>query len=316
MSILKPLTIDADGPAGIVNFMAADLPTVPVYETSHYACEPLIAATRNVDLAFAFGEAVGNEGLIGNERGDGTPYSGWYAPGVNIHRSQFGGRTGEYFSEDGFLTGMLAAYQIQGAKSKGVYTQVKHFAVNEQETSRAGVCTWLNEQALREIYLRPFEMAVKIGKTTGMMSSFNRIGTKWAGGDYRLLTTVLRGEWGFRGMVISDFNTGSHMNSKQMAYAGGDLNLQTALQEWNASKSNPTDLAVLRQCAKNVLYTVVNSNAMNDELLGYLLPWWVIIMLIIVGVIAAGLAVWGVFAVRKSVKKQRDGATGTKAVTT
>ena len=199
LSIGKPRTTDADGPSGFVNFMSS-ADTGAVYGTSHYACEPIMAATFNKDLLHKLGEAVGDEALIGDERGDGAPYSGWYAPGVNIHRSPFGGRVGEYYSEDPFLSGMLASSQIQGVMSKGVYTMVKHFAVNEQETSRSGVATWVDEQTLREIYLKPFEYTVKEGKATGMMSSFNRIGTVWAGGDYRLLTEVLRDEWGFRGM--------------------------------------------------------------------------------------------------------------------
>lgn len=307
-SINKPATVDADGPAGFADFMAGAA-SAPVYEVSHYCCEPLMAATFNVELLEDFGTAVGNEALVGNQRGDGMPYSGWYAPGINLHRSPFGGRVGEYFSEDPFLTGMLGAYEIRGAMSKGVYTQVKHFAVNEQETNRTGICTWLDEQALREVYLRPFEMAVKLGGTIGMMSSFNRIGTMWTGGDYRLLTEILRGEWGFRGMVISDYNTGGPLNPKQMAYAGGDLNL-TSMQfyHWSPRKSDPTDMTILRNCAKNILYTVNNSNIMNTDLLGYKLPVWVIVMIVVDCALAAGLAVWGVFAIRSALKKSREEA--------
>ncbi len=295
LNIGKPQTTDADGPAGFVNFLS----TGTVYGTSHYGCEPIMAATFNVELLYKFGEAVGDEGLIGNEDGDGIPYSGWYSPGVNLHRSPFGGRTGEYFSEDPFLTGIMASHEIQGAMSKGVYTFVKHFAVNEQETSRSGVATWLDEQTLREIYLKPFEYTVKVGQTTGMMSSFNRIGTKWAGGDYRLLTEVLREEWGFQGAVISDFNTGSHMDSKQMAYAGGDINLQTLNQEFNASKSSVSDMSVLANGAKNILYMVTNSNAMNTEVLGYRMPVWMLGLVILDAVSVAGFGTWGFFIFRK-----------------
>ena len=304
LSIGKPRTTDADGPSGFVNFMS-NPETGAVYGTSHYAGEPIMAATFNKALLYQLGVAVGEEALIGDERGDGAPYSGWYAPGMNIHRSPFGGRVGEYYSEDPFLSGMLGAAQIQGVMSKGVYTMVKHFAVNEQETNRSGIATWLDEQTLREIYLKPFEYAVKEGKTTGMMSSFNRIGTVWAGGDYRLLTEVLRDEWGFSGTVISDFNTGGHMDSKQMAYAGGDLNLQNFGQEWNARKSNASDMMILRIAAKNVLYTVVNSNAMNTEVVGYRLPIWVELMYGGDAVIGVSLVSWGFFAIRKSIKKSK-----------
>ena len=295
LNIGKPKTTEADGPAGFVNFLSTGI----VYGASHYACEPLMSATFNQDLLYQLGEVIGDEGLIGNENGDGIPYSGWYAPGVNLHRSPFGGRVGEYFSEDPYLTGMMASSEIQGVMSKGVYAFVKHFAVNEQETSRAGVATWIDEQTLREIYLKPFEYTVKVGGTTAMMSSFNRIGTKWAGGDYRLLTEVLREEWGFRGMVISDFNTGSHMDSKQMAYAGGDLNLQNFGQEWNASKSSASDMSILRIAAKNILYTVNNSNVMNSEVLGYRPPVWVIGLISIDCAVIAGLGIWGFFVFHK-----------------
>jgi beta-glucosidase len=305
LSIGKPKTIEADGPAGFVNFMS-DPNLGAVYGTSHYASEPVMAATFNVNLLYKLGEAVGDEALIGDERGDGAPYSGWYAPGINIHRSMFGGRVGEYFSEDPYLSGMLSASQIQGAKSKGVYTMVKHFAVNEQETTRSGIATWLDEQTLREIYLKPFEYSVKEGETTGMMSSFNRIGTVWAGGDYRLLTEVLREEWGFRGTVISDFNTGGHMSPKQMIYAGGDLNLQNFGQEWNARKSNAGDLTVLRMAAKNILYTVANSNALNVEVVAYKNPIWVNALFIADGIVFSSFGLWGFFAIKQSIKKSKN----------
>jgi beta-glucosidase len=129
------------------------------------------------------GRAVGNEGLVGNVKGDGRPYTGWYAPAMNIHRSPFCGRCCEYFSEDPYLSGMMAAYEVKGANNKGMTTYLKHFVGNEQETNRDsnGVCSFMTEQALREIYLKPFEKAVKVGKSRGVMTSFNRIGTRWVG---------------------------------------------------------------------------------------------------------------------------------------
>lgn len=301
MRIGKPKTTDADGPAGFTVFMGD--PTVN--GTCYYASECVVASTWNKDLAYEMGKAVGNEGIWGNQAGDGMPYSGWYAPGINIHRTPFGGRNGEYYSEDGMLNGLMAANLIQGAMSKGVYTQIKHFALNDQETHRAsgGLVTWVTEQAMREIYLKPFEIAVKKGGSHGMMSSFNRIGTVWAGGDYRLLTEVLRNEWGFTGMVISDFNTyPDYMNAKQMAYAGGDLNLANMPESW-ADKNNPTDVAVLRNCTKNILFAVANSNVMDHEVDKYDPPVWAVILYVVDAVVFAGLAVWGVFAVLKVLKK-------------
>lgn len=291
-NIGKPATNDTDGPAGFVNFMD---PTT-YYQNCAYCCEVIVASTWNVELAEEQGNAVGNEGLWGDAeaRSNGLPYSGWYAPGVNIHRSPFGGRCFEYYSEDSLLSGKMAAAVIRGCQSKGVYCFVKHFALNEQETHRSinGDCSWASEQAIREIYLRPFEVAVKEGGTRAVMSSFNRIGTRWTGGDYRLLTTILRNEWGFRGMVISDFNTsGQYMNQQQMAYAGGDLNLSATPSSW-CDPSDTADAVILAQCAKNILYTVANSNAMNRTVVGYSMPRWQMAMFIFDVCVVLGLAVW------------------------
>ena len=311
-NIGKPLTNDTDGPAGFVNFMEEQggMPEGmrTYWGTCYYCCETVLAATWSKDMAFAYGEMIGNEGIWGADgRGNGMPYSGWYAPGVNIHRSPFGGRNPEYYSEDPLLSGKMGANVVMGAQSKGVYCFVKHFAVNEQETHRSigGLATWLTEQSLREIYLRPFEIIVKEGGTRAMMSSFNRIGTRWTGGDYRLLTEILRNEWGFKGTVICDFNTvPQYMNSRQMAYAGGDINLATLPESW-ADESDTGDMIVLRQNAKNVFYTVMNSNAMNGEIVGYKMPIWQIIVIVLDCVVAAGIAVWGFFVVRSAFKKQK-----------
>ncbi len=285
----------ADGPVGWACFMDKNR----FYDTCSYCCETLVATTYDKELVERFGQMVGEEGLIGDEKG-GTPYSGWYAPGVNIHRSQFGGRNFEYYSEDGVLAGKIAAAQIKGCNSCGVFTFIKHFAANEQETHRSisGDITWLNEQSLREIYLRPFEIAVKEGKTRALMSSFNRIGTRWTGGDYRLLTEILREEWGFKGIVLCDFNTiPTYMNSRQMAYAGGDLNLATQPVSW-CDDSSTSDVVVLRQCFKNTLYAVVNSNAMNGEVIGYKLAYWVIFLIAIDIALVTGVVIWGLFVLR------------------
>lgn len=300
MYVGKPETAESDGPVGFVNFMDK---TGKYYKTCSYASECVFAATWNKDLIRKVGVSIGNEGIIGNEAGDKTPYSGLYAPGVNIHRSPFGGRNYEYFSEDGFLSGEMAAAEIDGAASKGVYTYVKHFAVNEQETHRDtnGLVTWLTEQSMREIYLKPFERAVKKGKTTAIMSSFNRIGTVWAGGDYRLLTEVLRNEWGFKGTVICDFNLSVYMNAEQMHYAGGDLNLTTMPNNrWDADLSDDKDLYVLRQSAKNVLYTVANSCAMNGVVTGYRMPLWTEILIIADVISFIAICVFGFITVKKS----------------
>ena len=225
-SINKPGTKDPDGPAGFTSI---------VFDSSIHGssipAETLIACTWNKELVQALGEAIGEEGLQGG-------YSGWYAPAANIHRSPFGGRNFEYYSEDPVLSGEMLSRMVEGAASKGVYCYIKHFALNDQETNRDknnGVATWANEQAVREIYLKPFEMCIKntvtelkyltaaetdnggsgisyvqtsriVPAATAVMSSFNRVGAVWAGGRYSLLTQVLREEWGFRGMVITDYS--------------------------------------------------------------------------------------------------------------
>ena len=299
LDIGLPDTLEGDGPGGFTCFMNPD----DFSGTCNYVSEPVMAATWNVELMREMGNCLGEEGAWGSAA-SGMPYSGIYAPGVNIHRSFFGGRCSEYFSEDPFISGRIAAAEILGAQEKGVACYVKHFAANEQETHRSigGDLSWVDEQALREIYLRPFEMAVKEGKSRAIMSSFNRIGTKWTGGDYRLLTEILRNEWGFKGTVICDFNTcHDYMFADQMAYAGGDLNLDTVPVDW-CDPSDTADAIVLRQCAKNIMYTVINSNAMNGEIIGYGLSTLAIIVIVVDCVVAVGLAVWGFFAIRKALK--------------
>ena len=302
--ISKPETIDTDGPAGFTQFSGG----VSIYDTCFYCSECVIAATWNDDLAYDFGVSLGDEGLIGYETSTAvTPYSGIYAPGVNIHRTPFGGRNAEYYSEDPVLNGKLAASVAQGAASRGVYTFAKHFAANDQETHRGGVCTWITEQAYREIYLKPFEIYVKEGQGTAVMTSFNRVGTTWTGGDYRLVTEVLRNEWGFKGMVLTDFATGqSHMNSEQMVYAGGDAWLDTISPTSWYSKSDDLDVYVLQEALLHILYTVANSNAMNGLGEGAIystqMAYWRIVLIVADVVIGVALVVWGVFAVRGALR--------------
>ncbi len=305
LKIGKPLTNDTDGPAGFVNFMDN---SGTFWGTCYYCSETVMAATWNTDLLSDIGRMVGNEGILGAaDKGNGMPYSGWYAPGVNIHRSPFDGRNFEYYSEDGLLNGRMAAAVVRAAREKGVYCYLKHFALNEQETHRSigGDLSWVTEQAMREIYLRPFEIAVKEGGTRAIMSSFNRIGTRWTGGDYRLLTDILRNEWGFRGMVITDFNTCPHMDTRLMAYAGGDLNLVKVSSGAWSDPGDAADMTVLRRAAKNVLYTVVNSNAMNGEIVAYNPPLWSTLLYALDGLLVVALAVWGFLVIRRARKEGR-----------
>ena len=273
-SVGLPATIHGDGPSGFTCFMSKE----QVNGTCQYVSEPVMASTWNIDLMTELGEAIGEEGTIG-DKAKGQPYSSIYAPGVNIHRSPFGGRCSEYFSEDPFISGMMGAAEVQGIQSRGVLPTVKHFVVNEQETHRSigGDLSWVSEQTLREIYLKPFEYTVKLGETRGIMTSFNRIGTRWTGGDYRLLTEILRNEWGFNGLVICDFNTiPQYMIPRMMFYAGGSLDLATQQSAmWtDCDTSDAGDAIVLMRAVKDVMYALVNSNAMNAEVIGYNPPIW------------------------------------------
>lgn len=273
-SVGLPATIHGDGPSGFTCFMSKE----QVNGTCQYVSEPVMASTWNINLMNELGEAIGEEGTIG-DKATGQPYSSIYAPGVNIHRSPFGGRCSEYFSEDPFISGMMGAAEVQGIQSRGVLPTVKHFVANEQETHRSigGDLSWLSEQALREIYLKPFEYTVKLGETRGIMTSFNRIGTRWTGGDYRLLTEILRNEWGFNGLVICDFNTiPQYMIPRMIFYAGGSIDLATQQSAmWtDCDTSDAGDAIVLMRAVKDVMYALVNSNAMNAEVIGYNPPIW------------------------------------------
>ncbi|MDR1094123.1 MAG: putative Ig domain-containing protein, partial [Clostridiales bacterium] len=210
----------------------------------------------NKEIAREFGEAIGEEGLWGNNSNN---FAALYAPAVNTHRSPFGGRNFEYYSEDGYIGGAMSAAVCVGALEKGVITYVKHFGINDQETNRCGALTWANEQSMREIYFKPFELSVKAG-SLGIMTSLNRIGGVQAGANYNLLTEVLRNEWGFRGCVVTDSFGAGAFDANQMVRGGGDL----CLGGGGASgATDATNVSVLRAAAKNVCYSIANSMAMN-----------------------------------------------------
>ena len=237
-----------------------------------------MAQTWNVDLIEQVGQAVGEEALS-------SGYNGWYAPACDTHRSPFAGRNFEYFSEDPVLGGSICAAEIQGAASRGCYGYVKHFALNDQESYRIQhIMTWATEQTMRECYLRQFEIAIKTPSVdmkyisddkgtmstkkmpgcTAVMSSFNYIGTEWAGGRKSLLTNLLRDEWGFRGAVITDFNLYGYMEKDPSLLAGNDLQLTYSAMSGDIANTDKADIvAAMRTAMHNVCYTVVNSNAMN-----------------------------------------------------
>ena len=267
-SIGKVQAIDCDGPASINNNFTKQ-------GSIGFPSAVMIAATWNTDLAHDFGTSIG-------KMADDMDVSGWYAPAMNIHRSAFAGRNFEYYSEDGVLSGAMAANAIMGSQEQGVYAFMKHFALNDQETNRCGMlCTWSNEQAIREIYLKPFEISVKDADCHAVMSSFNYIGTRWTGGCKELLKNVLRGEWGFVGFVETDyFGVSGYMTADQCVRNGNDLMLCTTGNDFNTvTVLTNSSKQALRESAKNILYTVVNSRAYAEENLNPGMAKWQIVLI-------------------------------------
>ena len=253
-SVGKVATLDFDGPAAINNnFTGVGSIGFPI--------EVVVASTWNKGLAQAWGECMGK---ISQEMGA----EGWYAPGMNTHRTAFGARNYEYFSEDGVLAGNMGAKAVEGARKYGVYSYIKHFALYEGNAKMVSV--WSNEQAIREIYLKPFEISVKQGGANAIMVSWSFLGDKWTGESSNLINTVLRDEWGFRGMALTDFfrNNGHGFMNADAALANGvDVMLSTFNGEENnvANPEHPTSVLQMRNACKNVMYTVVSSWAYDGE---------------------------------------------------
>ena len=253
-SVGKVATLDFDGPAAINNnFTGVGSIGFPI--------EVVVASTWNKELAQAWGECMGK---ISQEMGA----EGWYAPGMNTHRTAFGARNYEYFSEDGVLAGNMGAKAVEGARKYGVYSYIKHFALYEGNAKMVSV--WSNEQTIREIYLKPFEISVKQGGANAVMVSWSFLGDKWTGESSNLMNTVLRDEWGFRGMALTDFfrNNGHGFMNADAALANGvDVMLSTFNGEENnvANPEHPTSVLQMRNACKNVMYTVVSSWAYDGE---------------------------------------------------
>ena len=273
-SVGKIQLTDADGPASLNNNFTG-VGSIGFPASTAFAC------TWNKDLAKQFGEMIG-------DMAHDMHVAGWYAPAMNIHRNAFSGRTFEYFSEDSLLSGVMASSEISGAKSKGVYSFMKHFALNDQETKRTEMlCTWTNEQAMREIYLKPFEMSVKEGGAQAVMSSFNYIGNTYAGADSALLQTVLRGEWGFKGFVLTDYFGGyGYQNADQEVRAGNDSMLATTKITNHITDKSATSVKAMRQAAHNILYTAANSWQYANGEPKVAIPIWKTAMYVAWGVVA------------------------------
>lgn len=293
-SVGKPLCTDRDGPAGFN--MGVTNPNTETKWTG-FPTESLIGCCWNADLAFSMGVAQGKVASA-------TGLQGWYAPGVNLHRSVYNTRNYEYFSEDSVLTGRLAAAMVKGAKENNLYCYVKHFAVSEAGANPNDKNTWLTEQTLRETYLKPFEMCVKDGGANGMMSAFNRVGAVWAGSNHALLTDLLRGEWGFRGTVITDWYQPNYMDYTRGLKAGNNLWLDGTFDR--AADINLSDAGTAysaRQAVKNILYTyVVTTTAVSVTAIPQSALFTALWVLLDVA-LAVGLGVCIFFIVKPSVKK-------------
>ena len=278
LHIGKTQQVDCDGPASINNNFTGE-------GSIGFTSAVMLACTWNEDLAYAYGESIG-------EMADLMDVSGWYAPAMNIHRSAFSGRNFEYPSEDPLLSGKISAAQVRGAWSHGVYAFIKHFALNDQETNRqAMVCTWSTEQAAREIYLKPFELCVKEGDACAVMSSYNYIGNQWAGACNSLLNTVLRDEWGFVGMVLTDYFAGcGYMDADIAIRNGGDFCLagMAGGHDVLTDQTSATSIIAARQAAKNILYVTANCRDYASDV-DLSTPTWQIAAWAVSGVLIAAL---------------------------
>ncbi len=297
----KPATKDENGPLGLTATLTGG------GSSTGYTSADILAATFDREIAEAVGRSLGNDCLMAT----GKAYSGLYGPGVNIHRTPYGGRNFEYYSEDPFISGQICAAQVGGIQSKGVYVYMKHFALNDQDTGRDGLCVWTNEQAAREIYLQAFEYPIEQANALCVMTSFNRLGTTWAGGDYNLLTNILRNEFGMKGIILTDFsNSNNYMDVVQGVVAGGNAWDANDANKWPAKlkeyKDNATVCNAMRDASKHILYTVANSNAMNgvseNVQIVEVRAWWqtaIIVLDVVFGVLAVGSAVMLVRDIRR-----------------
>ncbi len=289
-SISKPDEVIADGPLGVRRNYYTNMSRVNM----SFPLSCLLAASYNDDLSYEVGKLMGEDMLH-------TRTNGIYAPTANLHRTAYGGRNYEYYSEDGFLTGMMAKYQVRGMQEKGCLVTMKHFALNDQESQRKGIHTWANEQSIRETYLVAFQYSVEEENLKVMMDSFNRIGTIWSGENSALLEDVLRGEWGFKGYVISDCPWEQYMDRIGALLNGQDCVLYEAFDTniyLEKAQESATVAQALRQATRRILYTTVNSNAMNgydvNTIMIPLTHWWQYVILglqIGFGVLTAASAV-------------------------
>lgn len=296
-SVQKPALIDSDGPAGITASLGVGA------KGFGYSVEVLLSSTWNKDLALRQGELIGEDSLA-------TLVAGWYAPACNIHRSAFSGRNFEYYSEDSVISGQFAGIVINGAQSKGVYCYLKHFAINDQETNRVQANTFLTEQTARQIYLRPFEIAIREYGSNALMYSMNDIGMKWIGHHTGIAKNILRGEWNYKGIALTDTQGNFATELNDMAiYNGLDMYLSSQTVD-SSCENSATMVTALREAAHHVLYVTVNSNGMNGltsntKIVNIIPPW--VICLIIANVVVICACIGGSFVnIKRTIKNRKE----------
>lgn len=292
-SINLSSTFETDGPTAVNSFFTGKTGTA-------FPAPIMVASTWNIELAAKFGESIGHEL---NDFG----FTGWYGPGMNIHRTAFSGRNFEYYSEDGFLSGKIAASEVAAVRKLGIIPYLKHFALNDSETNRArGICTWCTEQAIREIYLKPFEMAVKDGGANGIMNSKNAIGSKWVGANAEVQINILREEWGFNGIVGTDsLDTASeyYEDPNEALRAGTDKMMPMSFSdEYWADESAGTVLA-LRNASHHIIYTLTNSNAVS---MGTGIPGWIMKLIFADILLGALLVTWELLTIKENKNKNKN----------
>jgi len=292
-SINKPKTFDCDGTAGLWNMLNG-------WAAFEFPAGTILATTWNPELQESYGKLIGEDGLR-------SAATGWYAPSFDLHRTAFSGRNNEYFSEDPILSGRTAAAVCKGVLSKGMITYIKHLALNDMETNRNDVCTWATEQSIREIYLRAFEIAIKDGGANGVMTGMNRIGYIKAIGNYNLTTGVLRNEWDFHGIIVSDI-TSDAMLTDGMLSSGADTMLTTGMCRLTTTSENKYQ-NLMREVVHRVCYNVVNSSAMNGVTVGTVsnegFPVYVLLLIVLDVIVVAGILIGEIFMI-KAYKKQRQ----------
>ena len=300
-AINLPATQEFDGPTGFTKSMVGGSNGMA------FTSEDVMAATYNLELIQEVGKCMGEDMLHAQSGDNAAAVAGIYAPGVNIHRSPYLGRHNEYYSEDGWLSGEICAAQVKGLHDRGMQAFVKHFALNDQEQGRYGISVWANEQSIRELYLESFEGAVR-GGASNVMSSFNRLGVVWAGAHHGLMTGVLRDEWGMEGSAITDMA----INAKWMDYRLGVLAGQDYwcgqkgdMGTLDGTDNDPAIAAAVHNAAKNVVYSVTRTNAMNigNATVVMVTPWWQIALYAATAVCAV-LTVGSVFMMLRFKKKQ------------